>query len=741
MDATFEVVNPKIVTDDDAESENEVGVEDTEGKPDIEEAVSETGEDIEETKGSLQNADDGSAEKPKLFQGVSSKSVHVTLRNNFVPILISPRVTDIPIKVKLTMLAFAVIVLISIGISEYLREINKETACTSAPVPLDQNYEFCRPLYYRTPVYYGEDFDREATYSVRIETPEDFLFETMEISKAVDAIAAIGTIRDNAVLGSAIAYQNLIEDQTDPGEPLDFISDVSVSTVDLFGTVFDDDEFEGFLDDDDDEFDLDDLGRNNSLSSLVPVLSISYSTDSGVLCQYDALFTFDILEPVGISIWKCENGGTYSLSLSPDEEEYDVIGEFQEILRQFHLPLDAEGSLDSILRSTLEYKQTYCCDTLIQERVEIYGLTLGFGFALEGVITFFLALSLFRGKLGLRKAEFKTKNIEKRQISRSDIRRIIFNPRCHTIPFASTISVFSLLTVTLASVSLGFYLQAAKETTICESVVVNDLQKKLDLGADCNTETFFETFIFTASEVGSFTTNAFYAASTALLKNQDLLFLTDQQKTEIETMCNQTFTAPFLNDSASCFAQGSSSIFPMVRSSTELIDNDDDEAEITIVEQYLCNSTTQSKCILTYVESIGGTVNLLDEFEENGEYALELNIRYEDIFGLEYEVIGHISSSDFLTPSFNSKNHSRHIMETFIKAALDEELSAPFISTPLRTAFYRCCRDFSLSAFEYIGLSFGYITLAEGFITFIVAYFGYQVLNISSLLFSAVGPM
>lgn len=125
MDATFEVVNPKIVTDDDAESENEVGVEDTEGKPDIEEAMSETGEDIEETKGSLQNADDGSAEKPKLFQGVSSKSVHVTLRNNFVPILISPRVTDIPIKVKLTMLAFAVIVLISIGISEYLREINK----------------------------------------------------------------------------------------------------------------------------------------------------------------------------------------------------------------------------------------------------------------------------------------------------------------------------------------------------------------------------------------------------------------------------------------------------------------------------------------------------------------------------------------------------------------------------------------------------------------------------------------
>ena len=80
---------------------------------------------------------------------------------------------------------------------------------------------------------------------------------------------------------------------------------------------------------------------------------------------------------------------------------------------------------------------------------------------MEGVFTFFIAMTCFRNRLGLDKEyeKYGKRQMEAvgttKSVTLADLNRAIFNPRCHTIPFSNVISVFTIVAIVGASIALG----------------------------------------------------------------------------------------------------------------------------------------------------------------------------------------------------------------------------------------------------------------------------------------------
>lgn len=679
----------------------------------------------------------------------------LSLKTNFLPILLSPRVDEIPKPFMLTVFIVLLVVLFSGGVVVIFNTYNNDVLCEATPLPISTSKsivscanvlvrkDFVKDQTFPTNLEDEREVERiESTIQLLIFNPElfdekDLVLDSSDIDQILIELERI------SITSASLNASDVLIDLGLFFDDLDFIDEVSIDLLEL---------------NDDDFFEIEENeleSNNQQRESLV----LDFTTEIGASCKVtiQPISSIDSLI-TGSCDLIVENEEVFRILYTTSLEK-NLFASLASYLINVHVEDIASISTSSFtdinevtsLEEIITSSSSFCCVPNDLDPLDAFGLISGFGFALEGWLTFFFAITLFRGKLGVkaksevseskmvyevseRKEESKDKIFDsdlKRKMYVSagskyldsvDLQRAVFNPRCRSIPHAIPVSTLTFIVLICFALYLARLLQTIRIEELCAvTIFLEATDEKCteppivrfftfeDTDSDENVEGFGSLpldFTLTTFGFNDFKTSDFLLTSTVMDEvnaactdddglGNDLFCLHDVPSFEL------TFNNSFLqgnDDSANSSLQGTQ------------VD----------VADYRAKSQTGRDISISVDREV-------DEFSSSIKIKLDV---IDPVF--KYQVSTEVESKNVLNTGFKAISQASLLLRTFIAETLQENSFEEKIDIILEVekTSVRCCEDVSLNYFEYLGIMLGYLSLAEGFLTLSVAAVTYVIASL-----------
>lgn len=609
------------------------------------------------------------------------------LKEQVLPILISPRADNIPRPIILTTVTSLFLYALGIGTIYLYNYLETSQSCQTFSIPIEEDFiSSCSALV--------------TTQDFRIEETIAGVVEEFEVTVEIDFKQPQEVNLDTLVLSEVDELLDRITELVQEGNDIDFLALEDIFSASRFETVLEND-----------------------------FLTITYSLDSGLQCNL-ALTQNDLQNPTGepnlVSV--CSDASSATLRYENHDITENVVFLLSAYLRNIHTSNNVEAFDTTLIKNFYDVSAAFCCIEQDFPFLIGFGFFAGIFFALEGYITFFFAFWFFRKKdikeeknefmlerytsftkrlwrvkgLDITKSQELKQEEEKRSatVSCQDIQRIFFNPRCRTIRYASFVSTTTFALVATIAVAVSFYLSNSGFFQFCDVL-------ELDLATnDCEIDQVFTSRNFVGI-VGGFPnlpsllsiqfknieqfTDREYAVRTSLIGGQ------------ISSNCEN---ATNLEDFDFCLDLVSGIVNT---GKQEVFDNEDTLTSVTAEYELPVELNPDEFAVITLRTSF---------IQDNVKFNLFYSFENENIiFNAEVEIDSEVEIYKQLNVN-TDELVSTAIIESikFISfASLEQRINVAV----------ECCQ--SSGFLEFFGISLGYLALLEGPLTVVVALLVYAV--------------
>lgn len=831
--------------------------------------------------------------KGAKFTSILGSEKVATLRKNFLPILISPRVHEIPIRYKLTLFIYLFILILSAGIVLMIDHLTTGLDCEAAPLPFEppkalesclQDMNIRKDFTRQADVDFDSDVGKievselvEITVLLQVLTPEIFDDDQMTLSEAkfgpffndlIDTAKSFNLDEELERSEVLLILLDLFSRHSD-GSLNSFVKEVEIVNE----TIFDADDF---FDEETGYYFYDVVFEPEIRESL----KVNYRVGEE-LVSCTLLFVFDLDKDFfeGILTVDCsqeksdEQKEAEAANLEADEqvEDSDIFRLFYEpqqsknvfidlivFFANIHAPLDLEQGVedldelfdeydeeeedevevddededaeegrlatqsslskwieqlgwprqlqeeekpeddsggrdddadfnqDSIIVEMLATSSVFCCTPETVSYYDMFGLVIGFGFALEGLVTFFFAVTLFRGRLGLqpaaRKTEFKRNSDSKHQ-DHTEVEKGELEAEVEVEARAESEEQVKMSTAAAGAKNLsadgmedqeddeedeldsGLKKRMYQQGAI-KSVSLQDLQRAV-FNPRCKTIPYAN--IVSLASVIFVIIISIIAANYARILSTTLINVAIEftEASADDLTCSPSTIRLFkfldtssisdngfgsfgfdLTLSVSDYSLGLDVItfeedqrnaiaeacqdFTLLEPGTSCLENVDESSFIKFERNFSSNELLSPGVELfesVYRGTFDSSINFFIRIQEiisenNSEIELEFDAANENI---QYKVLTAVQGVEVLTNDFDSTIHQAMFTRVFLEEIAGSHSN---LNAELANTFVRCTKEDSLDYFEHLGIMLGYITLFEGLLTFFIAYVIYRFFGI-----------
>lgn len=716
-----------------------------------------------------------------------------SLRQNSLEVLVSPRVRTIPRSYRVTVMTHIFIILVSLTAALTYTYLSTATTCQARPLGPDLNQEqfTCDGLKVRREFVGQLDITNSSLgisfliiqnveLQLEIVAPE---FISTEFSEFAVSAEILGTISETLIrmlgisptLGTSLLDQTyfsftqllLADLGTVPGLDIRLVPQGSVADVDL--TLFT-------------------SNKPPTLPANDPSINITQDEYTLVMAfategQMNCILTmdFDAMSPESQLIAACFSTEVVGNNIPVlrfsfvGQQTFDTYQAAESMLLYFQnlhgeLFSDDDGAF-GIMESIFATNFFFCCFPDRLDEVEFFGIFSGIGFLLEGIFTFLFVLVLFRGRISeaeakkeenkrhsfayelqegvveeisFKEAILEDKLLEKRSVRAvrgRDIIRVVFNPRCRYIPYASVISFLSLVVLIGLSAMLAIWYQNLRTIRVCEPTPVNDLSASTP-----NCESLSVTNVFYPRIT--------FGANSLSLQVTATVTVDEDKVTSLDP--NEIFNQVVVDAFSGCTLQtiqactpgaavAIQSAFPEASVFNETrLENGVEEWQFTMNRFIPVGDEDQSLDVFIIARkgSGGGGAGVIGfnasdanikDFELRWTYRSTENpgpggftpgfipktiIEYSASFKSNF-----VGQERVLDPFDNGGDLAKGLIESMGSLGGASDL----IVKPVGDTFVQCCGLSSLAYYDYLGLMMGYVAMFEGLLTFLCAFVLYEL--------------